>query len=171
MPSAALPRNAEALGTSRILMRWLSGLRWAVFLLLTASLPFGERLLGFHVRYAIALPVVALVIAFNALTSRRLGAAEPITPTAVAAGVAIDLVAIGALLAASGGAANPFSAVFFVHVALAASLLPARTTFALAGLAACLFAALFALPSGACCPNHPANGAFSAHLYGMWLAF
>jgi two-component system sensor histidine kinase RegB len=61
--------------------------------------------------------------------------------------------------------------VFVVHVALAASLLPARTTFALAGLAVCLFAALFAVPSGGCCANHPAGGPFSAHLYGMWLAF
>jgi len=171
MASAALPHNAEAESTSRILMRWLTGLRWAVFLLLTASLPFGEKLLGFHVRYAFALPVVALVIAFNAVTYRRVARRETITSTAIAVFVAIDLVAIGALLAASGGAANPFSAVFFVHVALAASLLPARATFALAGLAACLFAVLFALPSGACCPNHPANGAFSAHLYGMWLAF
>jgi two-component system sensor histidine kinase RegB len=172
--SLSLPPRAdgpEAEGTIRILMRWLTGLRWAVFLLLTASLPFGERFLGFHVRYAIALPVLALLIALNALTRWRLASTEVITPRAVAIGVAIDLVAIGGLLAASGGAANPFSAVFFVHVALAASLLPARTTFALVGLAACLFASLFALPSGACCPNHPANGAFSAHLYGMWLAF
>src|SRR5262249_52373793 len=43
--------------------------------------------------------------------------------------------------------------------------------FALAALAAMLFASLFALPAGACCPNHPANGAFSTHLYGMWAAF
>lgn len=152
-------------------MRWLVGLRWAVFLLLAASLPFGERLLGFHVRYAVAVPVVALIVVFNALTSRRLTSGAPVNYQTLAAGVALDLVAIGALLAASGGAANPFSAVFFVHVALAASLLPARTTFALAALAACLFASLFALPSGGCCPNHPAGGAFSAHLYGMWLAF
>jgi two-component system, sensor histidine kinase RegB len=165
----ALEAPTEA--SSRILMRWLVGLRWAVFLLLAASLPFGERLLGFHVRYAVALPVVALIVVFNARTGRRLTSGAPVTHGAVAAGVALDLVAIGALLAASGGAANPFSAVFFVHVALAASLLPARTTFALAALAACLFAALFALPSGGCCPHHPEGGAFSAHLYGMWLAF
>jgi two-component system sensor histidine kinase RegB len=94
-----------------------------------------------------------------------------VTSREVAVGVAVDLVAIGALLAASGGAANPFSAVFFVHVALAASLLPARTTFALAALAVCLFAGLFQVPSGACCPSHPANGEFSKHLYAMWAAF
>jgi two-component system sensor histidine kinase RegB len=164
------PADLDGGDTSRILVRWLVGLRWAVFLLLGATLPIGERYLDFHVKYAIALPVMAFVVAYNAAMQRRVAAGR-VTPREVALGVAIDLVAIGALLAASGGAANPLSAVFFVHVALAASLLPARTTFALAALAACLFAALFALPSGACCPNHPANGAFSTHLYGMWGAF
>jgi two-component system, sensor histidine kinase RegB len=176
-PAAELDDDGD---TRRILLRWLVGLRWAVFLILAATLPLGERFLGFHVRYEVALPVIALVVIFNAVMHRRIGAARtapdggapgPVRPRDVALGVAIDLVAIGALLAASGGAANPFSAVFFVHVALAASLLPARTTFALAALAVCLFASLFALPAGACCPSHPANGAFSDHLYGMWAAF
>ena len=167
---AVPPGDLDGGDTSRILVRWLVGLRWAVFLLLGATLPLGERYLDFHVQYAIALPVMAFVVAYNAAMHRRVAAGR-VTPREVALGVAIDLVAIGALLAASGGAANPLSAVFFVHVALAASLLPARTTFALSALAACLFAALFALPSGACCPSHPANGAFSTHLYGMWGAF
>jgi len=179
--AAPLPQNtppADDLGateidggdTSPILVRWLVGLRWAVFVLLGATLPLGERFLDFQVRYSVALPVIALVVAFNWAMRRRLAAAR-VTTREVALGVAVDLVAIGALLAASGGAANPFSAVFFVHVALAASLLPARTTFALAALAACLFAALFALPSSATCPGHPADGTFSTHLYGMWAAF
>lgn len=164
----AAPLEGES---TRILLRWLVGLRWAVFALLGATLPFGERFLDFHVRYEIALPVLGLVIAFNAFTQRRLARAS-ITQGELAFGVAVDLVGIGALLAASGGAANPLSAVFFVHVALAASLLPPRTTFALSALAACLFAGLFALPqTGACCPEHPANGAFSKHLYAMWGAF
>jgi two-component system sensor histidine kinase RegB len=170
-PAALLPASdLDGGDTTRILLRWLVGLRWAVFLLLGATLPIGERFLDFHVRYAVAVPVMVLVVTFNAATQRRLTAAR-LTPGDVALGVAVDLVAIGALLAASGGAANPLSAVFFVHVALAASLLPARTTFALSALAACLFASLFALPSGACCPSHPANGAFSKHLYAMWGAF
>ena len=167
----AAPRDAEPPAASQVLMRWLVGLRWAVFGVLAITLPIDEALFGFHVRYAIALPVVVAVIVVNAALHRRLASGAPVSTRALAFGAAFDLIAIGALLAASGGAANPFSAVFVVHVALAASLLPARTTFALAALAACLFGALFALPSGTCCPSHPANGAFSAHLYGMWLAF
>src|SRR4051812_17123922 len=165
------PVEAEGDATGRILMRWLIGLRWAVFGFLAATLPLADRLFGFHVNYAIAVPVVAAVLAINALAQRHLAAGRAIHPHTCAVGAAVDLLAIGAVLAASGGAANPFSAVFFVHVALAASLLPARTTFALAALSACVFASLFALPAGACCPNHPANGAFSTHLYGMWLGF
>jgi two-component system, sensor histidine kinase RegB len=161
----------EGSDSTRILMRWLVGLRWVVFILLGATLPIGERFLDFHVQYAVAVPVMALIVAFNAVMHRRLTSSR-VTQREIAFGVAVDLVAIGALLAASGGAANPLSAVFFVHVALAASLLPARTTFALSALAVCVFAGLFALPpSGACCPNHPANGAFSTHLYAMWGAF
>lgn len=170
IPASPSPNAAAARTDADILLRWLLGLRWAVFGLLVITLPIGERFFGFHVDYWIALPPIVAVAAASAFVLRR-ARSKPVSTTAIALGVALDLLAIGAVLAASGGAANPFSAVFFVHVALAASLLPARTTFALAALAAGVFAALFALPSGSCCPNHDPNDAFSAHLYGMWLAF
>lgn len=156
--------------TNRILLRWLLGLRFAVFGLLALTLPIGERYFGFHVDYRLAVPTLGVVAVASAAVLRR-NPQKPVPQRVVSLGVALDLLAIGTLLAASGGAANPFSAVFFVHVALAASLLPAWTTFALAALAAGVFAALFALPSGACCAHHAADESFSAHLYGMWLAF
>ncbi len=165
--SEGAPRADEV----QVVARWLVGLRWVVFTLLAITLPIGQRYFDFEVVWAVALPALLLVFACNLWAMRRLRAGTRQSSRAVAAGVAFDLVAIAAVLAASGGAANPFSALFFVHVALAASLLPARTTFALSALAACLFASLFFLPVGACCPNHPAHGAFSNHLYGMWMAF
>lgn len=156
---------------NRILLRWLLGLRWVVFALLALTLPVGSRFFGFHVRYEIALPPLVLVAAASALLLRHARSAPRVSTRLLALGVALDLLAIGAVLAGSGGAANPFSAVFFVHVALAASLLPARTTFALSALSAGVFASLFALPGGSCCANHSPSEGFSAHLYGMWLAF
>jgi two-component system sensor histidine kinase RegB len=163
------PHDADK-DTSRILLRWLLGLRFAVFGLLALTLPIGERYFGFEVDYRLAAPALAVVAIASVVVLRRRGS-DPVPNRVISFGVALDLIAIGTLLAASGGAANPFSAVFFVHVALAASLLPARTTFALAALAAGVFAALFALPSGACCAHHAPDETFSAHLYGMWLAF
>jgi two-component system, sensor histidine kinase RegB len=166
-PPAPRPLATEA----AIVPRWMVGLRWILLLVLAGTLPIGSRLFDFHVRYELAVPALALMAAFNVRAMRRIAAGREGSRVALAFDVAFDLVAIAVVLAASGGAANPMSALFLVHVALAASLLPARVTFLLAGLAACLFASLFALPSGACCPNHPSHGAFSTHLYGMWLSF
>ena len=147
-----------------IVQRWLVGLRWVAFALLAITLPVDEQLFGFHVYYELALPVVALAAVVNVFATRVLGRTaegKGAGPRTIAAFVAFDLVAIGIVLGASGGAANPFSALFLVHVALAAAVLPATTT----------FAALFAVPAGSCCAAHARDGSFSAHLYGMWMAF
>lgn len=166
-----LPGTDENSDNNRILLRWLLGLRGVVFAILALTLPIGARFFGFHVRYELAVPPLLLVALASIFLHRRVRSTKPVSAALLAFSVALDLLAIGAVLAGSGGAANPFSAVFFVHVALAASLLPTRTTFALAALAAAVFASLFALPSGSCCANHSPNEGFSAHLYGMWLAF
>ncbi|MEZ4299912.1 MAG: ATP-binding protein [Polyangiaceae bacterium] len=174
MPAAA-PRSDDLRAPANaIVQRWLAGLRWVAFALLALTLPVGEALFGFHVRYEIALPAVALAAAVNVLASRvlsRRGTARAPGPRAIAAFVAFDLVTIGVVLAASGGAANPFSALFLVHVALAAAVLPATLTFALSALAVGVFASLFAVPAGTCCAAHASDGSFSNHLYGMWMAF
>jgi len=172
-PSTA-PRPPEIRGPAHaIVQRWLVGLRWVAFALLLTTLPVGEHLFGFHVRYGIALPVIALAAVVNLLAGRvlRRSGENEAGPRAIAAFVAFDLLAIGIVLAASGGAANPFSALFLVHIALAAAVLPASTTFALSALAVAVFAGLFAVPAGSCCAAHARDGSFSAHLYGMWMAF
>lgn len=158
-------------GSQRILLRWLIGLRWVLVGILAATLPLGETLQGFHVRWEIAVPAVVLLGLFNLWVQRRLRAHPEASTRFVAMTAVIDLAGIAVVLAASGGAANPLSALFFVHVALAASLLPALPTFGLLALATAMFGSLFLLPSGSCCPTHPGHGAFSNHLYGMLLAF
>lgn len=162
--------DSEKDGDLHLVQRGLTGLRFVVGALLLATLPLSERVLGFHVHYVIALPAMALVITSNVVLAAR-AKAQRMPPRALTASLALDLIGVFAVLAASGGAANPWSALFLVHIALAAAILPRGSTIALSTLAACLFLALFAMPSGACCPNHPSNGAFSTHLYGMWFAF
>jgi two-component system sensor histidine kinase RegB len=158
-------------GSHRILLRWLIGLRWVLVGILAATLPLGESVMGFHVRWEVAVPAVVALGAFNLWVQRRLAARGDASMRFVLVTAIIDLAGIAVVLAASGGAANPLSALFFVHVALAASLLPALPTFGLLALATAMFGSLFLLPSGACCPSHPSHGAFSNHLYGMLLAF
>jgi two-component system, sensor histidine kinase RegB len=163
-------REEDDDGDLQLVQRGLTGLRFAVGALLLVTLPVSEGVLGFHVRYDIAVPAMVLVLASNLIWAAR-AKQRRMPPRALALSVALDLLGIFAVLAASGGAANPWSALFLVHIALAAAILPRGTTLALSAVAASLFLALFAVPSGACCPNHPSNGAFSTHLYGMWFAF
>lgn len=160
----------DADGDLHLVQRGLTALRLTVGTLLLLTLPVSERVLGFHVQYAIALPAMALVFASNVIVAMRTKDRQ-MRSRLLAMSLALDLLGVFVVLAASGGAANPWSALFLVHIALAAAILPRVTTLGLSVLAASLFLVLFALPSGTCCPSHPSNGAFSTHLYGMWFAF
>ncbi len=163
------PVSPDENGDLQLVLRGLTGLRLVVGALLFLTLPISEYVQGFHVRYEIAIPAL-LVLASNVGLAGWTRSQRQ-TPWALALSLAIDLLGIFAVLAASGGAANPLSALFLVHIALAAAILPRQTTLALSAFAAILFLGLFAMPSGACCANHPSDGAFSTHLYGMWFAF
>src|SRR4051812_18619398 len=94
----------DAAPAGGIVLRWLVGLRWAMFALLAVTLPLDEMLFGYDVRYAIALPILALAAGLNFLLGRRLSAREAPQSGFVAAVVGLDLVAIAGVLAASGGA-------------------------------------------------------------------
>lgn len=151
---------------------WLLGLRWIVVIVLLGSLPASSMLLDLPVDYPAAVAPLAVLVTVN-LTHRWI---EPMVPAAghgylLLANAALDVIAIAICLAASGGAANPFSSLLLVYVALGASLLAPRRAFALAALSACTFGALFLVPGGAACPEHPIAPSFSNHLYGMWVAF
>ena len=86
----------------------------------------------------------------------------------------LDVVLLTALLALSGGASNPFSVLYTVHVILTAMLARPLLTAAIAALSVVGFGLLFfvnvPLPPELGGHLH-CQGAFSAHLQGMWLAF
>ncbi len=149
------------------------GLRWAVIALLGASLIASAKWLGLVVSWPIALPAVCVLVAANlALLRPGVRAVLHATPRTLAATVLLDMIAIATVLAASGGPANPFSALLFVYVALAASLLPTRITYLLGATAAFTFGGLFFVPRAPACACGAADaGAFSTHLVGMWVAF
>jgi two-component system sensor histidine kinase RegB len=148
---------------------WLVRLRWLslggqVVALVCARFWFGVRLsllLGL---------IVASVGASNLLLSRWLRrTSDGASASAVVGGMlAFDTILLTALLGLSGGAMNPFSVLYLVHITLAAVVLGAHWTTAIAALCIACFGSLFVLPvapmrSGA---NHMAH-----HLQGMWVAF
>lgn len=82
----------------------------------------------------------------------------------------LDIILLTVILFLTGGAANPFSIFYLAYIALAALVLSARWTAALALSAILSYGVLFALgPAGGPLPRH--NHDFDAHLRGMWVAF
>jgi two-component system sensor histidine kinase RegB len=79
-----------------------------------------------------------------------------------------DILALTALLALSGGPDNPFSVLYLVHITIAAVILPARWSLALAAASVLAFSALQLMPA------HElvlAGDAPLLHLRGRWIAF
>src|SRR4051794_9559850 len=68
---ARQPDDAENDGDLHLVQRGLTGLRFAVGALLLVTLPVSERVLGFHVAYAIAVPAMALALAGNIALAAR----------------------------------------------------------------------------------------------------
>lgn len=145
--------------------RWLIALRWAICAILAAVIATSERYLYLPVNHVGSIGALLVLAVVNVAVMRI---ARFRSLTALAGGVALDMVAIAAVLASTGGSANPFTALLFAYVAIAASLFPWRMAFGLAGFAAVVFGALFLLPTDPAC--HQA-GHFESHLYGMWVAF
>jgi two-component system sensor histidine kinase RegB len=108
------------------------------------------------------------------LTKVPVGRGE--SPRFLAGVLTVDVLLLTALLHITGGPHNPFSAIYLVHVALAAVALPTRWAAMLAGLCCSCFALLFlgreSLPyaDDPICGIGP-NLPLTLHLRGMLAAF
>ena len=128
---------------------------------------------GLHVQLPlVALGVVmGLELLFNVWSLRLLASGSPIGERHVTLGVGVDLLLFSALLYLSGGPANPFSFLYLIHIALAAVVLPPRTSFTLVVSALCCSLGLFwvnvPLPHDHSQHMHE----YSWHMRGMWVAF
>jgi len=168
MTTVALP----SLSPEKIQFAWLVRLRWAAIagqLLVFAAV---ELILGFRLPW---LPLVAIV-GFEAATN-TVGSwlASHRTPTerALAAVLALDVLLLTCLLYFTGGPLNPFTFLYMVHVALAASTLSPRWAWLLALFALAGFGCLFLVPpwNGAAVASAGHADHLSWHLYGMFVAF
>ena len=79
--------------------------------------------------------------------------------------IVLDLLALAALLHFSGGVENPCAMFFVLHVIIASILLPRGMSFAVAGFASILFAALALLEYTGLIPHHPLPGLIGIGLH------
>jgi two-component system, sensor histidine kinase RegB len=152
---------------ARISLDWLVRLRWGAAAGQVLTILVAQGLLGARLPLARMFGFVAVLAVSNlALTVVRRNTPRPRTLCGMA--LTLDTLVLSGLLHASGGAYNPFSVLYLVHITLAAVVLGARWTWFLAGLSVSCFGLLF-LTQGAGHAGH-ASG-LDQHLRGMWVAF
>lgn len=161
--------DAEAVVSRRRLIH----LRWGAAvgqLVVIGGVHFG---LGLELPLAPLFALVAVTVLSN-LVLARASVVERHPVATLGAAVVIDTLVLTGLLGLTGGPSNPFSALYFVFVALSAVLLGARWTWGVFGLCVVAFGTLFFLhrpqPGLEHGMDHAAGG-FEAHLQGMLIAF
>jgi len=147
-------------------LSWLLMLRWGAVT--------GQLVAILVARWALQLdlPFAALLCcaAFTAITNAAIGARASIVQSdgAVFAVLVTDVVVLTVMLALSGGAHNPFTVFYLVHVALAAVLVDARRAWAVVALVTSAFACLSTLATNA---SAIALGGGSVGAAGAFVAF
>ena len=159
-------------------LSWLVTLRWGALAGQLATIVAVDRLMGIALPLVPLAAILAIGVASNvALAAWRRRAA--VEDAMLAAVLLLDVGLLTAVLYFTGGPFNPFSFLYLVNVALAAVILPAGWTWALAGASSALFGALFfahvPLPLGDHGMGHDhgmgADHPISLHVQGMWVAF
>ena len=168
-------RDAQAINLS-----WLLRLRWGAVVGQAAIILGVHFGLGMAQRLVPLFATIAVAAASNAALGLWARRERPIRERLPWAVMALDVVLLTVLLDLSGGPFNPFSALYLVHIALAAVVLRAGWTWALTGLAIACFGVLFVdhlwFPStggelsSAPHPQHHIHDV-RMHLEGMWAAF
>jgi two-component system, sensor histidine kinase RegB len=149
---------------------WIVKLRYGVL--------FGQALLLLiaHFAFAVELPIawLSIPLALTALSNILLSSVSKKWGVRQTLGsiLALDTICLTALLALSGGPANPFTILYLVQITLSAIVLSKEWTWALGILSIAGFGFLFpAHVRVSIFEAHHPTGGFSIHLMGMWIAF
>jgi two-component system, sensor histidine kinase RegB len=135
-------------------------------------------IVGIHfltdVRLALAamLGIVSLLTVVNLWTWLQVRSGTLVTDQAFFYHLCIDVAAIAGLLYFSGGATNPFAWLFLIPLIIAATVLSADATWAIAGLSILCYSLLmrFYIPLGEHAHMHQ-DDSFNQHVLGMWFGF
>lgn len=131
------------------------------------------------VRYGLGIPlpvpqlvgVVALTALSNFFLWGRLRAPTAPPPVLAAGVLVLDTLFLTALLALTGGPANPFAALYVLHVTLAVVVLGSGWGWSILVLSGACYAALFLAHNVIPGLNDVAGPEWWLHLRGMWLSF
>jgi two-component system sensor histidine kinase RegB len=182
-----------------VTLPWLIRLRWLALGGQVVALAVAWRL-GLDLHWRLLCAAVAVGALSNVGFAAGLGALRRRyhPATLMGAALVLDIALLTVLLAASGGATNPFTVLYLVHITLSAVVLSARWTLVVAALSVGAFGLMVAFPletgaghmghgdpyahlgaaeraahvaMGHIPPGQATPSAFDHHVQGMWIAF
>jgi two-component system sensor histidine kinase RegB len=124
--------------------------------------------------------VIAVIVLINALTWIRLRQSWLVTDQELFVQLLLDVLGLGVLLYLTGGSTNPFVSLLLIPVILAATLLPARYSWLMAGLTVLCYTLLlyWYIPLGGgmsqmegMISHDQLSPGFRLHIVGMWFNF
>ncbi|MBC8008238.1 MAG: HAMP domain-containing histidine kinase [Prolixibacteraceae bacterium] len=130
-----------------------------------------------QVVFAVELPLAVLAASIgilaliNIVTAIRLGQTAEVSDQEVFLQLCADVALLTASLYFTGGATNPFVSLYLLPLMIAATVLPARYTWAMAGMTAAVYSMLmfWYQPLGQDHAHHSSE--FGLHVLGMWFNF
>lgn len=164
---AAENANGPADAIARQNMLQLIHLRWIAVAGQVATILVVHFSFGFPLPLAAMMLVLLALVVLNLLSLLRLKRVEPLGRYELFAALAIDALALTIQLYFSGGATNPFTTLYLLHVILGAVLLEARATWAIVGLISFCFVALIGLNRPIIAPGLSDRAFFELYLMGM----
>ncbi|RAL22755.1 sensor histidine kinase [Lujinxingia litoralis] len=166
-----LPRTAGVEDVHRINFAWLIRLRWVAIIGQTAVVLVTNAFLDVEFPY----PMLSLVLFFEVLSNLALIAwartGRPRHKALVTLVLLADIAFLTGLLFLTGGAHNPFSLLYFIHVALAALLLRPLWTWAVTAVSVACYIGLYFFYSSQHLPWALRADIGSMEIQGKWAAF
>lgn len=157
----------------RLNFAWLIRLRWVAFVGQTAVIIASWAFLGLQLPFAILALILLLEVLSNVgLIAWARGTERPHHEAMGALVLIADIVFLTALLFFTGGAANPFSLLYIIHVALAALVLSPLYTWAVAFVSAVAYIGIHFFPGTAdYLPWAAPPDLNTLEVQGSWVAF
>ncbi|HUO15125.1 MAG TPA: ATP-binding protein [Verrucomicrobiae bacterium] len=161
---------------SQIALPWIVRLRYGMVIAQITTALIAQYVLKIRLQILWILLVPLLVFSSNVWLARRTASTRLLdrgrTSLVVMGIFMLDIFCLTALLMLSGGAANPFSVLYLVHITLAAIILKKDQTWFLAGLSILCFGLLFVIYRPVAeLEIHIHGNSPNFHLLGMWVSF
>ena len=150
-----------------------------LFLFRSISLALQMLMIFVALRWlALPLPVLPLAAIFiihtlwNGFTAWRAQQVRPVTDTELFLQLLTDVLALTGVLYLTGGATNPFVGFYLLPLMIAATILPKRFVWSMAGIAVSCYSLLMFiyLPLDPSSHMHH-DASFNQHVFGMWFGF